>query len=209
MSVGGDPYATALVFTRYLEQAPLERAPFVERLRREQNRPGGFNPYAKFCAACRAGFRFGGHIERLEEAISTVNPRYRSLYRQLTAGYSRYLDRMPDLTSCSEEKVRETLVARSGLTLKLNPHLGVRRADRSVEATYLWFDAQRPQPENIAALIWLMALRMNEIRPSALPVVLDVRRGEAYRTLNVSPAKISRYVDGQAAAFLTNWSAVA
>lgn len=206
---GSDPYATVLVFARYLEQSPLERAVYVEQLRRAAARPGGFNPYSKFCAACRAGFRFGAHRDRMTEAVSTVHSRYRPLYGQLTLGYRRYLAGLRDLDACSETKVRPGVLVRSGLVLKLNPHLGVRRGDGRVEVTYLWFDAHRPQPENVAALLWLLAASMNQIHPGGHPVVLDVRRGQAYRTLNAAPEKIERYVDGQAAAFAVNWSAAA
>lgn len=124
MSSGTDPYATVLVFARYLEQSPLERAVYVEQQRRAATRPGGFNPYSKFCAACRAGFRFGGHQDRMTDAVSTVHPRYRPLYGQLALGYRRYLAGLRDLDACSETRVRTGVLVRSGLVLKLNPHLG-------------------------------------------------------------------------------------
>jgi len=206
---GAAPYATALVFARYLEQAPLDKAFFVEEIRRGREGGRGFNPYSKFCAACRADLRFGTAGQHLAQATATVAARYQPLYRQLAFGYRSYLQSLSDLPACTEQKIREAVVERSGLTLKLNPHMGVRRGNGRVEVTYLWFDVHPPRPEVIAALLRLMGQQMESIYPAGLPVVLDVRRGHAHRTSRISPVRVDRYVDGQIAAFVTNWAAAA
>jgi hypothetical protein len=209
MSNGNIPHATALVFGRYLQKAPLDKAFFVDEVRRSQETRRGFNPYSKFCAACRADLRFGTPGRQLAEAIRTVHPRYQPLYRELAAGYTTYLAGLADLSTCSEQKIHNAVAVRTGLTLNLNPHLGLRRGDGTVEATYLWFDPIPPPPESAAVLLRLMGQHMEIIHPGAIPVVLDVRRGQGHRTLNVPPTRIDRYIDGQAAAFVTNWAAVA
>jgi hypothetical protein len=206
---GVAPYATALVFARYLEQAPLDKAFFVEEVRRGREIRRGFNPYSKFCAACRADFRFGSSGRHLEQAVTTVAPRYQPLYRQLVFGYRSYLRGLSDLSACSEQKIRDAVLERSGLTLKLNPHMGVRRGDGRVEATYLWFDVHPPQPEVVATLLRLISQHMESIYPTGQPVVLDVRRGRAHRTSSISPVRVDRYIDGQIAAFVANWAAAA
>jgi hypothetical protein len=209
VSDGNIPYATALAFGRYLQRAPLDKAPFVDELRRSHQTRRGFNPYSKFCAACRADLRFGTPGRQLAEAVRSVQPRYRPLYQQLSAGYTTYLTGLPDTSSCSEQKIHNAVVVRAGLTLNLNPHLGLRRGDGTIEATYLWFDPIPPQPENAAVLLRLMEQHMDVIHPMAIPVVLDVRRGHAHRTISVSTTRIDRYIDGQAAAFVINWAATA
>jgi hypothetical protein len=127
----------------------------------------------------------------------------------LTAGYTTYLAGLADVSSCSEEKLHNAITVRAGLTLNLNPHLGLRRGDGTVEATYLWFDPSPPQPENAAVLLRLMEQHMDVIHRGAIPVVLDVRRGHPHRTISVSTTRIDRYIDGQAAAFVANWAATA
>ncbi|TCJ31655.1 hypothetical protein E0504_47270 [Parafrankia sp. BMG5.11] len=206
---GMAPYATALVLARYLEQAPLDKAFFVEEVRRNREIRRGFNPYTKFCAACRADFRFGSSGRHLEQAVTTVATRYQHLYQQLEFGYRSYLRSLDDLSFCSEQKIRDAVIERSGLTLKINPHMGVRRGNGRVEATYMWFDAHPPNPEVIATLLRLMSQHMENIYPAGLPVVLDVRRGRAYRTSSISPVRVDRYIDGQLAAFVANWTAAA
>jgi hypothetical protein len=132
VSNGSIPYATALAFARYLQQAPLDKAPFVDELRRSQEARRGFNPYSKFCAACRADLRFGTPGRQLAEAVRTVQPRYRRLYLELSAGYRTYLAGLADTSSCSEQKIHNAVIVRRGLTLNLNPHLGLRRGDGTV-----------------------------------------------------------------------------
>lgn len=209
MTTGNIPYATALVFSRYLEKAPLDKAPFVDKVRRSQETRKGFNPYSKFCAACRSDLRFGTPGQQLAKAVCTVQSRYKLLYQALAAGYERYLIGLTDISSCSEQKIHNAVVIRTGLTLKLNPHLGLRRGDGTVEATYFWFDPTPPRPENTAVLLRLMDQHMDVIYPRAIPVVLDVRRGDAHRAISVPTTRIDRYIDGQAAAFVANWAAVA
>lgn len=116
---------------------------------------------------------------------------------------------MPDASACLEQKVRHATISRAGLTINLNPHLGIRRDDGTVEATYLWFDQIPPQPETAATLLRLMGQHMDIIHAGATPVVLDVRRGRAYRTIDVPVVRIDGYIDGQAAAFAANWTAAA
>jgi hypothetical protein len=198
-----------LTFGRYLEKAPMERAAFVDRTRRDRETGRGYNPYSRFCAACRADLRFGTSDIHVHEAIADVQPQQRALYQELVGGYLAYRASIPDIMSCTEHKIRDAVTRRAGLTLKINPHLGLRRPDGTIEVTYFWFDQTPISPGTAQVLLRLMAQNMDEICPGGVPVVLDVRRGNSYRNLRGSGRRLDRYADGEAAAYVYTWTAVA
>ena len=57
-------------------------------------------------------------------------------------------------------------------------------------------------------MLHLMARHMDQILPGAVPVLVDVRRGESHRIAPGSKAgDIERWLTGEAAAFTAMWSA--
>lgn len=203
------PRATVLTFGRFLNRPPLERAAMVGQVRRSREAKSGFNPYTKFCAAIHADLAFGTPGKHRAEAVRTVHPRYRALYQELDQGIARYFETLPDLAEFGVEKLHNVLVARSGLIINLNPQLGLRYPDGHVEAIYLWFDEQEPHEETALALLHLMDQHMADIYPNATACLLDVRRGRAHYLAPTPGHRIDRFIEGQAAAFVSNWGAVA
>jgi hypothetical protein len=97
-----------------------------------------------------------------------------------------------------------------GLTVKVNPHLGLRYDDGRAEAVRLYFDEQPPSPDLVVATLWLMTRHMPQILPKAEPVLVDLRRGEVHRPdPKTRPDDVERWLAGEAAAFTAMWGTAA
>ena len=107
-------------------------------------------------------------------------------------------------------RTRDALGVVNGLTVKINPHFGLRYADGRAEAVRLYFDADPPGPSALLATLHLMARHMDQVLPGADPVLVDVRRGHAHRPdPAVRADDLERWLAGEAAAFSAFWSTAA
>jgi hypothetical protein len=212
-STGATPYATLLTFTRYVGRTGPAKATFVSGLRRARQSRSGFNPHAQFVKALKADIQrpvADGEQSAIEAVVETVQPRWRPLYSALRQGGGRYLASLGDRAAVRLVPVREALGVLGGLTVKVNPHFGLRRADGTLEAVRLHFDEQPPTPELVAATLRLMARHMGQILPTATPVLVDVRRGETHRPdPKERPEDVERWLTGEALAFSAMWSTAA
>jgi hypothetical protein len=203
------PYVTALGLGRYINSRPLSKAAVVDRLRRQQESTGGFNPYSKIVKAMRLDLRFGVG-DNMAEAVRDAPVHFESHYREFGRGWAQFMETLEDHAAHGHEKVRNTMVVRRGLTINLNPHFGIRRPGGDVQAVYLWFDQLEPQEETRLALLFSMESRMEDIYPGGSAVLIDVRRGQAHTLPARTRARlIDRFIDSQAAAIVANWTAVA
>jgi hypothetical protein len=204
------PYATMLGFTRYVARTGPAKATFVGGLRRQRERRSGFNPHGQLVKALKAdiAFRTGGSY--LAGVVDLVKPRWKPLYEAVSAGATTYLHSLGDPEGVSLAQTRDALAAVGPLAVKINPHFGLRYADNRREAVRLHFDEEPPTPEAITATLHLMARHMDQILPSAEPVLVDLRRGVAHRiTPGGRPADVERWLAGEAAAFTAMWAATA
>jgi hypothetical protein len=209
---GASPYATLLTFSRYVGRTGPAKATFVGSLRRARQAHSGFNPHAQFVKALKADIQFGNRGEHLAIAavVDAVSPRWRPLYTALRTGGERYLDSLGDPATIRLVPVREALGVLGGLTVKVNPHFGLRHADGRLEAVRLHFDEQPPSPDLVVATLHLMSRQMDQILPKARPVLVDLRRGEAHRPdPKVRPEDVERWLAGEAMGFTTMWSTAA
>jgi hypothetical protein len=206
------PYATLLSFSRYVGRTGPAKATFVGGLRRARQARSGFNPHGPFIKALKADiqFRARGEHTAIAAAVDTVAPRWRALYAALEAGSARYLDSLGDPGRVELAQTHDALGVIGGLTVKVNPHLGLRYDDGRAEAVRLYFDEQPPSPDLVVATLWLMTRHMPQILPKAEPVLVDLRRGEAHRPdPKTRPDDVERWLAGEAAAFTAMWGTAA
>jgi hypothetical protein len=206
------PYATLLTFGRYVGRTGPGKATFVGGLRRARQTGSGFNPHGPFVKALKADiqFRARGDHAALATVADTVAPRWRPLYTTLRDGCARYLDSLGDPAGVTVAQVHDALGVLGGLTVKINPHLGLRYRDGRAEAVRLHFDEQPPPNELVVATLHLMSRHMAQILPKAEPVLVDVRRGETHRANpKVRPDDVERWLTGEAVAFNAMWGAAA
>jgi hypothetical protein len=202
------PYATLLTFGRYVGRTGPGKAAFVGGLRRARETGAGFNPHGPFVKALKADiqFRTRGDHSTLATVAGTVAPRWRPLYTALREGGLRYLASLGDPGGVELTQARDALGVLGGLTVKINPHLGLRYHDGHAEAIRLHFDEQPPPDELVVATLHLMSRHMAQILPKAEPVLVDVRRGVTHRRdPRLRPDNVERWLTGEAAAFNAMW----
>lgn len=204
------PYVTLLGFTRYVGRTGPGRATFVGGLRRQREARSGFNPHGSLIKALKADIRFRTDGTHLNAVTALVNPRWRPMYAALTPGALRYLQTLDEPTGLELLRTRDVVGILCGLTIKINPHFGLRRGDGRLEAVRLHFDEEPPQPEPTMATLHLMSRHMDQVLPTAEPVLVDVRRGDVYRRDPATkPDEVERWLTGEAAAFSATWQVAA
>lgn len=204
------PYVTLLGFTRYVGRTGPGKATFVGGLRRQRESRSGFNPHGPLVKALKADIQFHTDGSHLRAVVETVKPRWRPLYETLTAGARRYLHTLGDTHDLQVTAARDALGVVGNLTVKINPHFGLRHGDGRTEAVRLHFDEQPPTPELVTATLHLMGRHMDQILPGAEPVLVDLRRGETYSPEPArKPEDVERWLVGEAMAFSAMWSSAA
>jgi hypothetical protein len=206
------PHATLLTFGRYVARTGPAKATFVDGLRRARQTGAGFNPHAQFVKALKTDiqFRTRGDHAALASVVDAVKPRWRPLYAALRPGGERYLESLGDPDRVWLAQTRDALGVIRGLTIRINPQLGLRFDDGRAEAVRLHLDEQPPAEQLVIATLHLMARHLEQIMPGAEPVLVDVRRGVTHRPdPKVRADEVDRWLAGEAAAFGAIWSAAA
>jgi hypothetical protein len=207
---GSVPYATLLSFTRYVGRTGPRKATFVGGLRRQRESGAGFNPHGQLVKALKADIQFRTGGTHLSAVVDQVKPRWRPLYEAIVPGAQRYLESLGDPSGVQVAQTRDALGLVGGLSVKINPHFGLRYEDGHAEAVRLHFDEDPPLDEAAVATLHLMARHMDQVLPKAQPVLVDLRRGEVLRPdPTVKSAEVERWLAGEAAAFAAMWGATA
>lgn len=204
------PYATLLGFTRYVARTGPAKATFVGGLRRQRERRSGFNPHGQLVKALKADIQFRTGGSQLAGVVDVVKPRWRPLYEAVCPGALHYLQSLGPADQVRTVATRDALGVVGTLPVKINPHLGLQYEDGRREAVRLYFDEQPPTPEAVTATLHLMGRHMDQVLPTAEPVLVDLRRGIVHRPdPSVKAAEVERWLTGEAAAFAAIWGAVA
>jgi len=212
MDTATTPYATLLAFGRYVGRTGPAKATFVGGLRRARQERSGFNPHGPFVKAIKTDIqtRLRGPGSALSTVATVVAPRWHHLYTILADGGARYLESLGDPVDVTIAQTREALAVIGGLTVKVNPHFGLRYSDGRREAVRLHFDEAPPTSEAVTATLHLMARHMDQILPNAEPVLVDLRRGVVHRMdPSARPADVESWLTGEAAAFTAMWTTTA
>ncbi|WP_442935233.1 hypothetical protein [Micromonospora sp. CPCC 206061] len=209
-SGGSAPYATLLTFTRYVGRTGPGKATFVSGARKQRESGSGFNPHGSLIKALKADIQFRSGGAHVTAAVDVVRPRWRPLYEALVPGTLTYLRSLGDPAGVGLAQTRDALGVLGGLSVKVNPHLGLRYDDGRAEAVRLYFDPEPPTGEALVATLHLMSRHMEQVLPHAEPVLVDVRRGAVHRPDPATkPADVERWLTGEAAAFSAMWGAAA
>ncbi|MFD0557232.1 hypothetical protein FB566_2490 [Stackebrandtia endophytica] len=136
--------------------------------------------YRRILAAILAARRSGDDRTVLRHALAEAPPSRRDNYEAVVSGWLKFL---PQLTDTENVPVNTGRWHGAGLTVRVTPHLAARYLDDRVEAIFLYFKADPLPRKDAAAMLWLAAAAMPQACPGAKPVILDVRRGKAYRDI--------------------------
>jgi hypothetical protein len=143
-----------------------------------------YNPardfYRRILSAILAARRSGGDRIVLEHALAEAPAARRQHYRAVVDGWLRFL---PRLAGTGHVKVHTGRWRGEDLTVKVTPHLAVSFPDGHVEAILLYLKAEPLPAADAQAMLWLAEAAMPEACPGSEPVIVDVRRGRAFRTI--------------------------
>ncbi|HEX5406366.1 MAG TPA: hypothetical protein VFX16_29175 [Pseudonocardiaceae bacterium] len=137
--------------------------------------------------------------------VGQANEKSKPHYIEVSEGWLRYLGRRQPV-------VVDVGTARwtyGNLEVRLTPHLALQEPDGTTSAVFLHFK-QAPLSRDAADMVlWLMEETMNQLRPRAQAVAVDVRRSKQFMLKNRNRQKIGAWVRSEALAFLSLWDAAA
>lgn len=136
--------------------------------------------YRRILAAILAARRSGDDKAVLRHAVAEAPASRRENYQAVVDGWIRFL---PQLKNTQSVKVGTGRWYGDGLTVKVTPHLAVQHPDGRIEALFLYFKTDPLSKKDAEAMLWLAAAALPSVCPGAEPVVLDTRRGKAYRNV--------------------------
>ncbi len=203
------PYATLLAFTRYVNRTGPAKASFVGGLRKQRETGGGFNPHGQFVKALKADIRFRTGGTHIADIVKTVSPRWHRLYSALSEGGQRYLDTLGGPGQVALLPVHDAIGIVGGLPVKVAAHFGLLHEDGRRDCVRLHFDEEPPTPEATAATLHLMNTHMDQILLGAEPVLVDLRRAQVHRAVQLrgTASELDRWLTGEAAGFAAMWRA--
>lgn len=199
---------TALSFTEYVMSGQRGRINIVSEQRRiylssEHWVAGFYNPMRD---AMRRAANSPDPAAELEKAVEAA-------HRGLRAGQPRAFEELregfvPWLRSTRATGV-PTAAARwqaGDLTLRVRPHLGLRFPD-GTRAAVLVHVKEAPMTQEAATIaLRILQQTVPDTLPGAMPLVLDARRGRAYRmSRRTNLAKLDALIAAEAAGYVVHW----
>lgn len=206
------PYLTSSGLARTLNCLPLQQADVIDGLRRQRTSARGFNPWAKLCGAIRQDLRFRTGHDRLQAAVDQPPNNFGVRYRGLAAGWRKFLASRGGPAGMGEAKLSTTADSSAGLTINLNPQVGLVLPDGHIEVIQLWFDAT-PLAEHAAqGLLYLMQTNISGLcAPDAAACVLDLGQAKVHRlpTGWQRARGIDGYIESHATRVVSLWNGAA
>lgn len=202
------PYVTGTGLIRTFNCTPLQQGKVVDELRR-QRVSRGFNPWIRLCGAIRQDLRFRTGHQRLQTVTDRPPANLGTRYREMARGWRQFVAGLGGPAGMGEAKLSTAITVHSGLTINLNPQVGLLRPGGQVEVIHLWFDTTPLAEHSAQGLLYLMQNNIGALHsPDATACVLDLHAAKAYRL----PAGWQRargldgYIDGHAARVVSLWA---
>ena len=199
---------TALSFTEYVMSGQRGRISIVSEQRRiylssEQWVAGFYNPMRD---AMRRAANSPDPSAELDKAVEAAHRNPRSgqprAFEELREGF------LPWLLATRATGV-PTAAAKwqaGDLTLRVRPHLGLRLPDGS-KAAVLVYVKEAPITQEAANVgLRILHQTVGDTLPGAVPLVLDARRGRAFRmSRRTNLAKLDALIAAEAAGYVVHW----
>ncbi|MCU1684383.1 MAG: hypothetical protein JWQ81_5122 [Amycolatopsis sp.] len=200
-------YVTLPTFVGYSIRSGPARMSFVRRYRRmfEDPQRAAFNFYRRAASAIREGRESGRDKESMMALVDQANAVSLPHYTAVAEGWLRYLGRRkPEVVEVGQSRWRH-----KQFESRISPQLGLRKASGQEFVTWLYFKDE-PLTRNGANLaLWSMEQVMDDLRPGATALVVDVRRAKEFTLTNRDRARMEPWVRSEASSFLTLWEAAA
>ncbi len=95
------------------------------------------------------------------------------------------------------------------LTVGVRPDFAVQQADGTIAVVKLWLREQPVSRDAARGCLWLLREHMAELSPGGVPVVVDVRREQAYPVRGVYSKFFGSYLESEAEAMAALWQRLA
>ncbi|HEX6076337.1 MAG TPA: hypothetical protein VFZ32_13875 [Micromonosporaceae bacterium] len=162
--------------------------------------------YRRFLLAARQGRQMNNDRDVIQRAVDNAPPSKAANYAQLAEGWLRWVSQIGDT---------QVLPARTGrwrasdMAVKVTPNLVVQHPDGRVEAIRMYVRVEPLEREAADVMLWLMQQVAEQLHPDGVsPVVVDVRRGIDFRSLEQDPGFVA-WMHSEAAAYRAMWTMVA
>lgn len=199
---------TALSFTEYVMSGQRGRISIVSEQRRiylssEHWVAGFYNPMRD---AMRRAANSPDPAAELDKAVEAAHrtPRAGQLraFEELREGFLPWL-RATRATGVPTAAARWQA---GDLALRVRPHLGLRLADGS-RAAVLVYVKETPMTQEAANVgLRILQQTVHDTVPGAVPLVLDARRGRAFRmSRRTNLAKLDALIAAEAAGYVVHW----
>ncbi|MEU5690374.1 hypothetical protein [Actinosynnema sp. NPDC020468] len=196
---------TALSFTEYAMSGQRGRISIVTEQRSiylaEAGWPCGFyNPVRN---AMRRAFNSPDPAAELAGAVESahLNGQERA-FEEIREGFLPWLA----ATGATGVPVSATRWRSGELTLKVRPHLGLRLPDGSTAAVLVYVKERPMTQESANVGLRILQQTMSATLPDATPLVLDARRGRAFRMAKrTNLHKLDALIAAEAAGYVVHW----
>lgn len=146
-----------------------------------------------------------GGTAQIGSILSGIDPKKKRRYDAALTGYKKFLKRIGDAAYFAPPCERW---AHSGLTVKVNPELGLLIEGKRY-VIKLYFKDEEPTPHRLNAVLALMKDSVKKGRFEDVTVaVLDVAKGKMITGTKENSHEYSILLAGEAAAFMTMWTAM-
>jgi hypothetical protein len=199
---------TALSFTEYVMSGQRGRINIVSEQRRiylssEQWVAGFYNPMRD---AMRRAANSPDPADELEKAVEGA-------HRQPRAGQPRAFEELREGFLPWLQSTRATGVPTAAakwqagdLTLRVRPHLGLLAPDGSRSAVLVYVKEAPMTQETANVGLRILQQTVPDTLPGAEPLVLDARRGRAFRmSRRTNLAKLDALIAAEAAGYVVHW----
>ncbi|RKT52995.1 hypothetical protein [Saccharothrix australiensis] len=157
--------------------------PVRDAMRRAANSP---DPDAELDRAVRSASR-NGQLRAFEE---------------VRAGFLPWLK----ATRATGVPVSATRWSAGELSLRVRPHLGLRMPDGSTAAVLVYLKEREMTQESANVGLRILQRTVADTLPGATPLVLDARRGRAFRMAKrTNLAKLDALIAAEAAGYVVHW----
>lgn len=200
-----DVSVTALSFTEYVMSGQRGRINILTQQRamylaEDPKMCGFYNPMRD--AMRRAANSPEPELEVKKAVMAADRNGQPRAFEELADGFLPWLRK----TRGSGVPVAATRWHTGDLTLKVRPHLGLRMPNGSTEAVLVYVKEQPLTREAATVGLRILQHTIEDTLPGATPVVLDARRGTAFRMAKrTNIAKLDALIAAESAGYVLHW----
>jgi hypothetical protein len=182
-------------FVAYLTTAGPKRLSVVSKQVAYKDKPFPGDPYARLYSAMASSVRLNDPAP-VWAAVSNESTRMRASYGECAEGWEQIV---PAFHGAVVERRHTGVWSARRITVNVTPHLRLSYPDGRRELVWIHARAEKPDPLEIDAVLWLLEQAADDLLQNAEPVFVDVRRA---RLIRRRPSQVTTpWMEAEAAGF--------